>query len=125
VAILGGTGDLGEGLALRLCAGREIIIGSRDPAKAAARAAEYASRPGCSEIRGTSNLEALELGDYAILAVPAATLLGLLDMIASRIRADALIISPVVPMSRGPRIPRARSINVGSIGPVGRRVRSP
>ena len=87
-------------MALRLCAGREIVIGSRDPAKAVARAAEYEARSGCSEIRGASNAEASELGDYVILAVPADTLPGLLDVISGRIKSDALLISPIVPMSR-------------------------
>lgn len=41
IAILGGTGDQGPGLALRLAmAGEEVIIGSRDPQRAEKMAAE-------------------------------------------------------------------------------------
>ena len=34
IGIIGGTGDIGEGLALRVSDKHEIILGSRDPAKA-------------------------------------------------------------------------------------------
>ncbi|MGC9191899.1 MAG: NADPH-dependent F420 reductase, partial [Conexivisphaera sp.] len=100
VAILGGTGELGEGLAIRLCRGREVLVGSRDPARASARAAEYASRSGCRAISGASNSEAAGRGDYVVLATPASALPGLLDEVAGLIARDAIVISPVVPMSR-------------------------
>ncbi|NNC24811.1 NAD(P)-binding domain-containing protein, partial [Salinisphaera sp. USBA-960] len=43
IALLGGTGDIGEGLALRWAydTDHEILIGSRDPEKARAKAEEY------------------------------------------------------------------------------------
>ncbi len=100
VAILGGTGDLGEGLALRLCGGRRVIIGSRDPARAAARAAEYAERAGCRDVEGSSNADAAARADYVVLATPASALPALLDEVAGRLREGSLVISPVVPMSR-------------------------
>ena len=100
IAILGGTGDLGEGLALRLCPGRSVIVGSRDPVRAASRAAEYAARSGCAEIEGSGNVDAAAHADYVILAAPADALPGLLDEIAGNIREESLVVSPVVPMSR-------------------------
>ncbi|MDP7981829.1 MAG: NADPH-dependent F420 reductase [Conexivisphaerales archaeon] len=100
IAILGGTGDLGEGLALRLCPGRNVMIGSRDPTRAASRAAEYAERSGCAGIEGSGNADAAARADYVILAAPADALPGLLDEIAGHIREESLVVSPVVPMSR-------------------------
>ncbi|MEM4647389.1 MAG: NAD(P)-binding domain-containing protein, partial [Candidatus Nezhaarchaeales archaeon] len=41
IALLGGTGDMGEGLALRWVKNHEILIGSREALKGARVAAEY------------------------------------------------------------------------------------
>jgi coenzyme F420-0:L-glutamate ligase/NADPH-dependent F420 reductase len=66
IAVLGGTGALGAALARRLsAAGREVWIGSRDPDKARAAAAEYGATA-----RGGSLAEAAAHGDIIFLAVP-------------------------------------------------------
>jgi len=116
VAILGGTGDLGEGLALRLCRGREIIIGSRDPGRAVSRAAEYAARSGCPDLIGAGNGEAAARGDYLIIAAPASAVPGLLDEVMARAAEDALIVSPVVPIIRrgGSFLYDASALDAGS-----------
>jgi hypothetical protein len=63
IAIIGGTGAFGRALAERLHAlGREVVIGSRDPS----RAAEIASVIG---VEGASNEEAAAGADLVILAV--------------------------------------------------------
>ncbi len=100
VAILGGTGDLGMGLAFRVCRGREVIVGSRDPERARARAREYAALAGCDGIWGTSNAEAARLGDYVVLATPADALPRILSEVVGEIGEGSLVISPVVPMAR-------------------------
>ena len=44
IGIIGGTGGMGKGFALRWCKKHEIIIGSRDAERAATAANEYSSR---------------------------------------------------------------------------------
>ena len=68
VGILGGTGDEGRGLARRLTmAGNRVIIGSRDPGRAAAAAATCGSPP---SVTGAVNEEAAGTADVVIVAVP-------------------------------------------------------
>ena len=66
VAILGGTGSFGRALAARLAAAGEdeVVIGSRDPERAAAAAAELG-------VEGATNAEAVQGVDLAVLAVKA------------------------------------------------------
>ena len=66
VAVLGGTGEQGRGLARRLALGGvQVVLGSRDGARAAAAAADL---PG--SVSGASNAEAAAAGDVVIVAVP-------------------------------------------------------
>ncbi len=66
VAVLGGTGEQGRGLARRLALGGvQVVLGSRDGARAAAAAATL---PG--SVTGASNAEAAAAGDVVIVAVP-------------------------------------------------------
>lgn len=66
VAVLGGTGEQGRGLARRLAlAGCPVVLGSRDAVRAAAAAEGL---PG--SVRGTDNATAAAEGDIVIVAVP-------------------------------------------------------
>ena len=70
VAILGGTGKEGPGLAMRWAsAGYPIIIGSRQLDKAQATAAEINAKLGTDKVRGLENSEAARLADISILTV--------------------------------------------------------
>jgi 8-hydroxy-5-deazaflavin:NADPH oxidoreductase len=70
VAVLGGTGAFGSALARRLVeAGDDVTIGSRDPARAAATAAEVGAA------RGAANAEAATGADLVLLAVDASAAL--------------------------------------------------
>lgn len=71
IAILGGTGDLGSGLARRwAAAGYELIVGSRSPGKAVAAARDLNDRVGREAARGLGNAEAAAAADIAVLTVP-------------------------------------------------------
>ena len=71
LAILGGTGKLGRGLASRWAkAGYHVIIGSRTPKKAREVAEELNQRLGSQLIEGMANEEAAEACDIAVLSVP-------------------------------------------------------
>jgi len=66
VAVLGGTGPLGRGLATRFArAGLTVVLGSRDAARAEAVADEVA--PG---VRGAANAAAAEQAELVVVAVP-------------------------------------------------------
>ena len=71
LAILGGTGPEGKGLALRLAmAGEEPIIGSRDASRGAAVAEELAQSAPDVVIKGTDNSSAVDSADVVFLAFP-------------------------------------------------------
>ncbi len=91
VAVLGGTGDQGRGLARRLAAaGNPVIIGSRSADRAAAAAAEL----GDAGIRGMANQDAARAGDVVIVAVPweghREPLTALADSLAGKIVIDCV-----------------------------------
>jgi NADPH-dependent F420 reductase len=96
IAILGGTGKEGTGLALRWAgAGYEVVIGSRRAEKGTRVAAELNQKLGGGRIRGVSNLEAVRQADIAVLTVPykahQATLAGLRDELQGKILVDVTV----------------------------------
>jgi NADPH-dependent F420 reductase len=97
VAILGGTGKEGNGLAVRWArAGRHVIIGSRDPERARAAAEEVAKVSG-GQVFGAGNFEAGAAAEVVVLATPYAAL-------DDTVRANApaltgkLVVSAVIPL---------------------------
>jgi hypothetical protein len=72
IAVVGGTGPQGRGLAYRLAlAGHTVTIGSRDSERASEKAAEIALKAGKEEtVRGAANLDAVKKAELVILAVP-------------------------------------------------------
>ncbi len=101
LAVLGGTGALGAGLAMRCAlAGYPVVVGSRNQTKAAAAAADFNARAGIDSIRGLANPDAAAVADVAILTVPFAHHQGMLeavrDAIQGKIFVDATV--PLVPL---------------------------
>ena len=71
IAVLGGAGKQGSGLAVRWAnAGHRVLIGSRTPERAAEAAAELNAQLGADRIVGTSNVEAAGAAQIVVLAVP-------------------------------------------------------
>jgi 8-hydroxy-5-deazaflavin:NADPH oxidoreductase len=107
LAIIGGTGDLGTGLARRWAkAGYPLVIGSRtaDKAEAAATAlAELAKGP---KPRGMANRQAAEAGDVVVLTVPFATAAAVLDEIKPAAQGK-LFVDTTVPLVP-PRVARVQ-----------------
>lgn len=99
IALVGGTGDMGTGFAVRWAANHEIIIGSRKAEKAVESAAAAKEMlGGKGKIWGTDNGSAIAAGDVAVLCVPYEHLVSVtLDLRA--FYKEQLVISPVVPMS--------------------------
>ena len=105
IALLGGTGDIGQGLALRWAydTGHEILIGSRKAEKAETKASEYetklAGRDVDASIDGYENPEAAARADVVVLSVPAYHLSDTIGAVADELR-DAILVSPAIGMQR-------------------------
>jgi hypothetical protein len=70
VAVIGGTGALGSGVAVRLAAaGLEVVLGSRDAARAESAAAQLSDQGGYP-IKGAANEDAVIGARLVIVAVP-------------------------------------------------------
>jgi 8-hydroxy-5-deazaflavin:NADPH oxidoreductase len=100
VAVIGGTGAEGSGIALRLAhAGHRVIIGTRDPAKGAKTAAELNGVLGTSALEWQDNKSAAGAAEIVVLTVPysaqVATVVGMRDALRGKILVDATV--PLVP----------------------------
>ena len=106
IALLGGTGDIGQGLALRwgYDTNHELILGSRDPQKARTKAEEYEteldSRGVETTIKGFENAMAADRADVVVLAVPAYHLVDTVEEIADRLNDETVLVTPAVGMKR-------------------------
>jgi NADPH-dependent F420 reductase len=122
LAILGGTGDLGTGLARRWAqAGYQVIIGSRTQEKADAAVAdlrEVMAERGVGEIsvQAMENLQAAEAADIITLTVPfshqASTLEHVKPALQGKIMVDVTV--PLVP----PKVARVQLPAEGSAGQI-------
>ena len=96
IAVIGGTGNLGSGLArLWALAGYHVVIGSRSKEKAEAVAAELAGAGRC--VKGDDNRGAARAGGIVVLAVPYATH----DAAVQEIKADVtgkIVVDTTVPL---------------------------
>ena len=100
VAILGGTGRQGRGLARRFAhAGIRIVVGSRDPERARETVTASTHRSGGAAIDVADNATAVERARVIILAVPFASVDGTLREVAPRLSAGSLVIDLTVPVS--------------------------
>jgi NADPH-dependent F420 reductase len=105
IALLGGTGDIGEGLALRWAydSDHEVVIGSRDPDRARAKAEEYEteldSRGREVKVTGFRNEMAADRADVVVLAVPAYHLTDTVTEVADKLD-DTILVSPAVGMKK-------------------------
>ncbi len=97
IAILGGTGKEGRGLAARLArAGHRVLVGSRDPDRARQAAAELTQLAGTG-VEGDGNADVAAAAEIVVLATPFEGLLDLVGGIEDRL-AGKLVVSAVVPM---------------------------
>jgi len=100
IAILGGTGDQGLGLALRFArAGRPVVIGSRKLDRAVAAAKQVReSVPGASAV-GLENGDAAARAPIVILSVPFEHTAGTVKAIAERLAPGQTLVSMGVPLA--------------------------
>lgn len=92
IAIIGGTGALGTGLALRWAhAGHKVIVGSRRAEKAEAAAAELNAELGHEAIQGMENAAAVAAADLAILTVEQAAHEAALNSVKDALQGKILL----------------------------------
>jgi len=101
IAVIGGTGPAGMGLALRWArAGETIIIGSRDAAKAQKVAESIAQKVGPdARVSGMENSAACAAADILMLTVPFEGQAALLKVLKSSITPGSILIDATVPLA--------------------------
>lgn len=117
IAILGGTGDLGTGLAIRWSkAGYKIIIGSRTLTKAQAAVADLEKISPTTPAAAMENADAAAEGDIVVLTVPAEHQISTLETVKSGLLGKILIdvTVPLVP-------PRVGTVQLPPEGSAGKR----
>jgi 8-hydroxy-5-deazaflavin:NADPH oxidoreductase len=118
IAIIGGTGPAGMGLALRWArAGEAIIIGSRDEQRARQTAAQIKTKAGePANITGMENAAACAAADILMLTVPFEGQAALLKRLKPAIAPGSILIDATVPLaaSVGGRASRTLGVWQGS-----------
>ena len=113
IAVLGGTGKEGAGLALRWAnAGHHVLIGSRERERATQAAAMVNTRIGAERAEGLVNAGAAAAGDIVVLTVPFAAQLATLQEVRAAL-AGKILIDVTVPLVP-PQVGRAQLPDGGS-----------
>jgi NADPH-dependent F420 reductase len=117
IAVLGGTGPEGFGLALRWAqAGETVIIGSRDATRAQDAANKIKQRAPGANISGSENIAACAAADLLVLTIPFEGHTALLKQLKPAIRPGSVVIDTTVPLaaSVGGRASRTLGVWQGS-----------
>ncbi len=106
IGIVGGTGGMGKGFALRWCINHNVLIGSRDATRAATSAQEYTKIANevygkiNGTITGNDNLSIAKDSDVLILSIQYENIDSTCSQLLPEIKDDCVVISPVVPMTK-------------------------
>jgi NADPH-dependent F420 reductase len=107
IGIIGGTGGMGEGFALRWCTKHEVFIGSRDATRANEAAKHYVTSAKenygngiMANISGEDNIRLSEFCDLLILSIPYESIETTCTSISERMNPKCIVVTPVVPMRR-------------------------
>lgn len=104
IGIIGGTGGMGKGFALRWCSKHDILIGSRDAQRAATAASEYLAdaKQVYGRIDGTivgkDNASVAQESDVLILSIPYENIDSVCSELLAKTKDSCTVISPIVPM---------------------------
>lgn len=100
IAILGGTGDQGLGLALRFArAGRRVVIGSRKAERAVAAAEEVRAKVPGARVEGCENSEAAPKAPIVILSVPFEHTAPTVKAIRAALAPGQIVVCMAVPLA--------------------------
>ena len=106
IALLGGTGDIGQGLALRWAyeTDHEILVGSRDPDRAREKVEEYLteldSRGVDGDVKGFANEMAADRARVVVLAVPPYHVGDTVSAVADSLSEGDILVSPATGIKR-------------------------
>ena len=106
IGIIGGTGGMGKGFALRWSKNHEVIIGSRDAERAATSATEYTNLAKEAygningKIIGSDNISVAKDSEVLVLSIPYDNIDSICSQILPEINDDCIVISPIVPMTK-------------------------
>jgi NADPH-dependent F420 reductase len=106
IGIIGGTGGMGKGFALRWCENHDVIIGSREAAKAEEAAREYSELAQKEygsfkgKITGKDNTTVAKESDVLVLSIPYENIDTICSQLLPNVRDDCTVISPIVPLTK-------------------------
>lgn len=106
VGIIGGTGGMGKGFALRWAINNQVIVGSRDAGRASEAAEEYSKIANESfgnikgSITGTDNVTVAKQSDVLILSIPYENIDAVCSEILPQVSDNCVVVSPIVPMTK-------------------------
>ena len=116
ISIIGGTGNMGRGLALRWArAGHDVIVGSRDEASAAGAAKRLNAKADLSTISGMGNVEAAAAAELVVLTVPYSNHRSILAMIRPHLH-NKILIDTTAPLNPS----KARTVKLPAEGSAGK-----
>ena len=106
VGIIGGTGGMGKGFAVRWCKDHNVLIGSRDAERASTSAKEYSELAKEAygqingDITGADNSSVAKQADVLILSIPYENIDSICSELLPQINDNCVVISPIVPMTK-------------------------
>jgi len=106
VGIIGGTGGMGKGFAIRWCKDHNVVIGSRDAERASTSAKEYTqlAKEAYEEINGNisgaDNTSVAKEADVLVLSIPYENIDSICSELLPQINDNCVVISPIVPMTK-------------------------
>ncbi len=123
VAIVGGTGEEGFGLATRWAsAGWQVVIGSRDAGRAEDAAARLRALVPDATVAGYENANAVSRCDLVVVTVPFSGLIAIYKSLAAHLRPGAIVVDGTVPVeaSLGGKVTHVFGIWEGSAAQLGK-----
>jgi 8-hydroxy-5-deazaflavin:NADPH oxidoreductase len=106
IGIIGGTGGMGKGFTLRWCVKHDVMIGSRDAARANEAALEYSSLASqeygtvTGKIAGKDNLSVAKECDVLVLSIPYENIDAVCSQLLPNVKYDCVVICPIVPLAK-------------------------
>ncbi len=106
IGIIGGTGGMGKGFAIRWCINHDVLVGSRDASRAASSAEEYTkiAKEAYGQINGTisgnDNSSVAKESDVLILSIQYENIDSTCSQLLPEIKDSCVVISPIVPMTK-------------------------
>jgi hypothetical protein len=106
IGIIGGTGGMGKGFAIRWCKDHNVVIGSRDAERASTSAQEYTqlAKKAYGEIggniSGADNTSVAKEANILVLSIPYENIDSICSELLPQINDDCVVVSPIVPMTK-------------------------